>query len=119
MTSPSGHVRPVDVRAAALPPCARCGCPDALTVRYPHSWRNRNGADVTGFKETVLCPVCEANDPATTKLLTLLRRIGHRDAEHRTALDALAHEWLDGIGHRGPDPAALDAEEARWRAGDL
>ncbi|MFF4097742.1 DUF6300 family protein [Streptomyces sp. NPDC001834] len=119
MTPPSGHARNTDVRSAALPPCRRCGSPALLTARYPHSWLNRAGDQVVGIKETILCPGCDANDPAATELLALLGRMSHDDVEHLATLDTLAHAWLETIRHRTPDPADLDDEASRWRTGDL
>ncbi|WEB38313.1 DUF6300 family protein [Streptomyces yunnanensis] len=119
MTSTTGHVHLIDVRTAALPPCQRCGAAVLLSARYRHSWENRAGAAVTGFKETALCPTCDADDPAAAGLLALLGQVRHLDAAHLTALGELVPAWLEAIRQRTPDPAELAAEEALWRAGEL
>ncbi|GGX27233.1 DUF6300 family protein [Streptomyces noursei] len=119
MTSTTDQVHLVDVRTAALPPCQRCGAAVLLSARYRHSWENRAGAAVTGFKETALCPTCDADDPAAAGLLALLGQVRHLDAAHLTALGELVLAWLEVIRHRTPDPTELAAEEALWRAGEL
>ncbi|MFI9627357.1 DUF6300 family protein [Streptomyces sp. NPDC052042] len=119
MTSLSDHVHNIKVRTAALPPCRNCGSPALLTARYRHSWRNRAGDQVIGFKENILCPTCDANDPAAAGLLALLGRMSGHDAVHLATLGPLAHEWIKTIRHRTPDLTDLDRELARWKAGEL
>ncbi|MEU3568521.1 DUF6300 family protein [Kitasatospora sp. NPDC036755] len=116
MTAPNGLPAGIEVRTAALPPCRRCGNPALLTARYPHSWPNRSGKPVTGFKEATLCAVCDEDDPAAAGLLALL---GGPTAERPADLGALARRWVSVVRHRTPDPAVLEEEAARYRAGEL
>jgi hypothetical protein len=97
--------------------CPRCRTAAALTVRYPHSWRNGTGRRVRGVRESLLCPRCDADDPAATGLLALLD--GRSTGTAHGVFADLAGRWLDAARARQPDPAALAAEERRWRAGDL
>lgn len=106
----------VEVRTTALPPCRRCGNQALLTARYPHSWPNQSGKQVTGFKETALCPACDGDDPAATGLLAHLRApVPSRLAE----LAALVRQWVSTVRHRTPDLAELEDEAARFRCGEL
>lgn len=96
--------------------CARCTAPALLSARYPHTWHNTSGAPVEGLRETVLCGTCDTDDPAAERLLALLAEDG---PPQPARLAGLIDDWLTDVRHSTPDPAALDAEEARWRAGDL
>ncbi|WP_432277661.1 DUF6300 family protein [Kitasatospora brasiliensis] len=40
--------------------------------RYPHSWPNRAGRQVTGFPKSALCQACDDGDPAAAALLAPL-----------------------------------------------
>ncbi|MFG2916987.1 DUF6300 family protein [Kitasatospora sp. NPDC048298] len=106
----------IEVRTAALPPCRRCGIPALLTARYPHSWPNQAGKQVTGFKETALCSACDEGDPAATGLLALL---GGPVAGRLADLRALVQQWVSTVRHRTPDLADLEDEAARFRSGEL
>ncbi|SMQ17314.1 hypothetical protein SAMN06272771_3711 [Streptomyces sp. Ag82_O1-12] len=96
--------------------CARCAAPALLAARYPHTWHNGSGERVEGLKESVLCGTCDTDDPAAAALLTLLTEDGPQPP---TRLTDAVDDWLATVSHRTPDPAALDAEESRWRSGDL
>ncbi|MEU0190214.1 DUF6300 family protein [Streptomyces afghaniensis] len=96
--------------------CARCATSALLAARYPHAWRNSSGERVEGLRESVLCGSCDADDPAAAALLALLAEDGPPlPADLADVVDA----WLARVRHRVPDPFALDAQEARWRAGEL
>ncbi|MER6047850.1 DUF6300 family protein [Streptomyces sp. NPDC001793] len=109
--------------ASAPPPCPRCDTPVLLVARYPHSWHNRSGARVDGLRESVLCAGCDRGDPAADALLALFTEVGTegetggRDGEFGVRLGA----WLTAVRRRAPRRAAraAEAEEARWRAGEL
>ncbi|WP_438489103.1 DUF6300 family protein [Streptomyces sp. S186] len=123
----AGAERPATVTlrmpASAPPPCPRCDTPVLLVARYPHSWHNRSGARVDGFRESVLCAGCDTGDPAAEGLLALFAGVGHEGevgcgaSEFAVRLDA----WLTAVRRRVPQQAAraAEAEEARWRAGEL
>ncbi|MFD4656935.1 DUF6300 family protein [Kitasatospora sp. NPDC058444] len=116
MNPPSEHAPAVEVRTMAVPPCRRCGNQALLTARYPHSWPNQAGKQVTGFKETALCPACDEDDPAATGLLALL---GTPVPSRLAELGALVRQWVSTVRHRTPDLAALEDEAARFRTGEL
>ncbi|MFE7316942.1 DUF6300 family protein [Streptomyces sp. NPDC057555] len=125
--------------ASAPPPCPRCLTPALLVARYPHSWHNRSGTRVDGLRESVLCRSCDAEDPAADGLLAHLAGVGtEADTDAGTTADTAAdadadrpappapgaftahlETWLAAVRQRTPDRAGLDAEEARWRAGEL
>ncbi|MYT28853.1 MULTISPECIES: DUF6300 family protein [unclassified Streptomyces] len=131
--STAGAERPATVTlrmpTSAPPPCPRCGTPVLLVARYPHCWHNRSGARVDGLRESVLCPGCDSGDPAADGLLALftgaeagtetgIDRHGPAvPGEFASRLDA----WLTAVRRRVPHEAAraAEAEEARWRAGEL
>ncbi|MEV7776969.1 DUF6300 family protein [Kitasatospora sp. NPDC088351] len=107
------------MRTSQTPPCPRCAAPVLLTARYPHAWRNRSGKRVAGFKETVLCRSCDVSDPAAGELLALLSDDGPLTPAAFEAFSGLVRDWLDAVRDRAPNRAELDAQEARWRAGEL
>jgi len=109
----------IELLMSKTPPCPRCEVPVLLAARYPHAWCNQAGEHVGGLKESVLCRSCDTGDPAAAGLLELFTRDGQLSAAHLTAFGALVQHWLDTVRNRTPDRAALDAEEARWRAGEL
>ncbi|MFK0295917.1 DUF6300 family protein [Streptomyces sp. NPDC090442] len=134
MTPDTGRPTTVTLRlpGSAPPPCPRCRAPVLLVARHPHSWHNRSGARVEGLRESVLCGDCDAGDPAAEGLLAVVSAVlaeagDGADAPAAVASEALAsgafaahlETWLTAVRHRAPDPAALAAEEARWRAGEL
>ncbi|MFF2808699.1 DUF6300 family protein [Streptomyces sp. NPDC058000] len=112
---------PIALRTAdpASPPCPRCRTPVLLVARYPHTWHNRSGQPIHGLKESVLCASCDPDDPAAAGLLALFADGGHPTPTTPDALGPHLHTWLAAVRHRTPRRADLDAEEARWRAGDL
>jgi ribosomal protein S27AE len=109
----------IELLMSKTPLCPRCTAPVLLAARYPHVWCNQAGEHVDGLKESVLCRSCDAGDPAAAGLLALLTHDGQLNAASLTAFGRLVQHWLDAVRHRAPDRAALDSEEARWRAGEL
>ncbi|MFG2141021.1 DUF6300 family protein [Streptomyces sp. NPDC048650] len=107
------------LRMSGTPPCPRCETPVLLVARHPHAWRNRTGERVDGLRETVLCRSCDTTDPAAGGLLALFAGDGPLDAAHLEAFGGLLHDWLNAVRDRAPNLADLDAEEARWRTGEL
>ncbi|MGW3953504.1 DUF6300 family protein [Streptomyces sp. NPDC004752] len=120
MTPPGEGPTAVELRIARTPPCTRCATPVALVVRYPHSWRNRAGERVGGFKEMALCASCDRGDPAARALLPLLAPHGEAsEVRVDEAFGRLLLDWLDAVRTRVPNRSDLGAQEARWRTGTL
>ncbi|MFE6689385.1 DUF6300 family protein [Streptomyces sp. NPDC057743] len=125
MTPDTGRPTAVTLRlpTSAPPPCPRCRAPVLLVARHPHSWHNGSGVRVDGLRESVLCAGCDADDPAAEGLLAVVAGIGGGDGALAVtaagAFVARLESWLTAMRHRAPDLDALDAEEVRWRAGEL
>ncbi|MFI6349587.1 DUF6300 family protein [Streptomyces sp. NPDC050560] len=125
----TGEHGAVELRVCGtVPPCPRCGAPLLLVARYPHTWHNRAGRPVPGFREAPLCRSCDNDTPAGADLLALLALIdgGGRAADagagvaaERERFGSLVHAWLDTVRERTPETGDLAGEESRWWAGDL
>ncbi|PJN38123.1 hypothetical protein CG747_24890 [Streptomyces sp. CB02959] len=121
MTPAPDLPHPIALRAAdpAPPPCPRCRTAVLLVARYPHTWHNRSGEPVHGLRESVLCASCDPDDPAAAGLLALFADGGLPAPATPDALGPHLRTWLAAVRRRAPHRADLDAEEARWRAGEL
>ncbi|MFI6686626.1 DUF6300 family protein [Streptomyces sp. NPDC050485] len=116
MTEPDEET---ELRLADLPPCPRCGGTTLLAVRYPHSWRNARGKDVTGLREAVLCPDCDHGQETADALLALFTVDGQLDFANMEVFGELAGAWVKSVRARTVDPAMLDDEYERWQRGEL
>jgi hypothetical protein len=95
--------------------CHRCGDEVYLVATMPA----RPNAVLTGYRMVVLCPRCDAPDPAAQGLLAYFAYHGKDiDATDET-LTALAEEWAATVMARptGVDAAALDDDIAEWERG--
>jgi hypothetical protein len=121
MTPAPDRPETIEVRISETSVCPRCAIPVLLSARYPHAWSNRAGEQVNGHKETALCGSCDMSDPAARPLLAALLCADGRPVAPRLdeAFAGLVLDWLAIVRDRTPNRADLDAEEARWRAGDL
>lgn len=115
MTEPGEEI---ELRLADPPPCPRCAAPTLLAVRYPHTWRNAQGTEVSGLREAVLCPDCDRGQEAAA-LLALFSVDGQLDFANMDVFGELASAWVETVRARTVDPAELDDEVERWRRGEL
>ncbi|MFF2409675.1 DUF6300 family protein [Streptomyces sp. NPDC058092] len=113
------RIEAIELRLSETPPCPRCEAPVLLVARYPHAWCNRVGERIDGLKEAVLCRSCDTRDLEAGGLLALFAGGGQLDAANLEAFGRLVHDWLNVVRDRVPNRADLEAEETRWRAGEL
>jgi hypothetical protein len=101
------------------PPCPRCGGEGLLSAQVPQ-WRNGQGADVRGAREVVLCPHCDAHDPAAGPLIRFFAVHGQVTAGTTEELASLLRSWADHAQLAAMNnDAALEAELAAWQRGEL
>lgn len=101
------------------PPCPRCGGEGLLSAHVPQ-WRNARGADARGSREVVLCPYCDADDPAAGPLILFFAVHGRVTAGTTEELAYLLCSWADHAQLPAMDKdAALEAELAAWQRGEL
>ncbi|MGW4517895.1 DUF6300 family protein [Streptomyces sp. NPDC004393] len=101
------------------PLCPRCGERTLLLVRYQHSWTNRRGEDVASRKEAALCPVCNREDQAATKLLALFAVDGQVSSKNAEAFAGLLAAWVESVRQHTVDEVLLADEYERWQRGEL
>nr|WP_276324178.1 DUF6300 family protein [Streptomyces sp. RFCAC02] len=106
------------MRSVPAAACRACREPVLLTARFRHSWDNRSGRRIDGFREATLCG-CASDQPAARRLLAFFAVDDGPHSANDDVFEELLHSWLDTVRERLPDPDALRAEEERWRAGDL
>jgi hypothetical protein len=111
--------QPIDVAAAQVPACPRCGGESLLAARVPHDIRRADGHQVRGTTQVVLCPRCDADDPAAGPLITYFNVHGHVDASTLTQCADLIHAWVDSIRIPPPNPQQIEAEAEAWYRGEL
>src|ERR1700726_3888336 len=75
------------------PPCPRCGQEGLLSARLPHGWRNNLGATVRGTRVVVLCPRCDADDPAAGPLILFFAVYGQITEETTEEFASLLRAW--------------------------
>ncbi|MEV5264802.1 DUF6300 family protein [Streptomyces werraensis] len=107
------------VKVDHLPDCGRCGARTFLMARYPHSWDNRAGEAVNGYRETALCPICHYDQPEAHELLIRLQNSPDAGAEVIASCAGLVAAWIEAERQRQVDPVALERELAAWHAGEL
>lgn len=101
------------------PPCPSCSQPTILLARYPHSWRNNKGGTVSGFRESVLCRVCDRDDSAAAPLVAPYAEDGSFPADKLDVFGPLAAVWVENRRNTAVDEGLLNEQERLWRGGDL
>ncbi|MEV5781348.1 DUF6300 family protein [Streptomyces sp. NPDC051639] len=101
------------------PPCPNCSRPTILLARYPHSWPNNKGATVSGFRESVLCRVCDRDDSAVAPLIALCEEDGSFPADKLDVFGPLAEVWVEDRRNTAVDEGLLNEQERLWRSGEL
>ncbi|MFF8029619.1 DUF6300 family protein [Streptomyces sp. NPDC007896] len=101
------------------PLCPSCSRPTILLARYPHSWRNNKGGTISGFRESVLCRVCDRDDPAAAPLVALFERDGSFPADKLDVFGPLAAVWVENRRNTTVDEGLLNEQERLWRGGEL
>jgi hypothetical protein len=112
--------RPIDVGSTpGDPPCPRCEQPGILSARVPYGWERADGQRTNGTTIVVLCPTCDANDPAAGALITFFHVHGHVTEETVQQCAELLQAWADSIEMPNLDLDALNSEVDAWRQGEL
>ncbi|MEU2763192.1 DUF6300 family protein [Streptomyces sp. NPDC007094] len=107
------------VQLDAVPPCRRCERPGLMLARFPNSWKNQRGEDVTGVREVTLCSFCDAAAPAAAPLLALFDGNGEVAERDLTRFAELAADWTAEVARRKVNEEDLAAEEELFRRGEL
>jgi hypothetical protein len=92
---------------AEAPVCFSCEGPGILEARVPHVWDNGFGEPLVCMRVLVLCPACDAADPAAADLLALFAVDDLLDGDNAGAFAELARDWVDALAARPADPATL------------
>lgn len=112
--------RPIDVVSAAhVPACPKCSEDGLLSARVPHNIERPDGYIVHGTTQVVLCPRCDADQPAAGALITYFHVHGQVNDDTLTQAADLIAAWATSISIPPPDLDQIDAEAAAWRSGDL
>jgi hypothetical protein len=107
------------VKIADVSKCPACGTPGLLLVQYRHSWKNQTGDDVTGIRETLLCPQCSRRNLAAAELLALFSVDGKMSPENVDAFGGIVAAWVESLRQEGVDEELLAAEYDQWLRGAL
>ncbi|MFH9968322.1 DUF6300 family protein [Streptomyces mirabilis] len=107
------------LNVGVTPPCPSCSQPTILLARYPHSWRNNKGGTVSGFRESVLCRVCDRDESAAAPLIALYEEDGSFPADKLDVVGPLAEVWVEIRQNTAVDEELLNEQERLWRDGEL
>ncbi|MDW4917719.1 DUF6300 family protein [Streptomyces californicus] len=102
-----------------VPPCRRCDRPGLMLTRFPNSWKNQRGEDVTGVRAMTLCSTCDAADPAAAPLLALFDGDGKVAEKDLARFTELAADWTADVAGRKVNEEDLAAEEELFRRDEL
>ncbi|MFJ9483067.1 DUF6300 family protein [Streptomyces mirabilis] len=102
----------------ATPPCPSCSQPTILLAKYPHTWGNNKGG-ISGFRESVLCRVCDRDDPAAAPLVALYEEDASFPADKLDVFGPLAAVWVETRRNTAVDEELLNEQERLWRGGEL
>lgn len=119
MSSEGNDEGTVLLKVEDTPPCPQCDGSTLLLARFPHAWKNGLGRDVSGLRETVLCPSCHHSDPAAAELLALYAVDDHVSPENLDVFGGLVAAWVESVRQRTVDEEALTAEFELWKRGEL
>ncbi|MFF7705306.1 DUF6300 family protein [Streptomyces lydicus] len=119
MTADQTQPAPTQRKVNATLACPCCGEPGLLTALYPHNWHGRSGQVVSGYKEAVLCAVCDRGEEAAQDVIALVDTQGQIGPENTELFIRRAVTWVDSARGREPDYAVLADEELRWHSGEL
>lgn len=106
------------IRCGPPEPCRRCDGPSLLSVRYPHSWENGRGDDVTGIRENVLCADCDRGAPPADELIALLAVDQNLDIDNIETFGGMVAAWVEHLRQQNVE-AQLQAEYELWQQGAL
>ncbi len=106
-------------RTGEPPSCPRCGGEGLLSALVPHGWLNNRGVAVRGTRAVVLCPRCDADDPAAAPLVLFFAVHGQVASETAEEFASLLRNWASQAQAPSVDQAALDAEVQAWHRGEL
>jgi Family of unknown function (DUF6300) len=106
-------------RTGDPPSCPRCGREGLLSAQVPHEWRNNRGTIVRGTRAVVLCPRCDAGDPAAYPLILFFAVHGQVTGETAEEFASLLRGWASQARAPDVDQDALEAELQAWRRGEL
>jgi hypothetical protein len=119
---------PQDARPAALdiqiaqtgepPSCLRCGGEGLLSATVPPGWPGSTGSAADGTGEVVLCPRCDADDPAAAPLVLFFAVHGQVTAPTTAEFAALLRGWA-GQQRTPVDQVALERDLQAWHRGEL
>ncbi|MFD0007161.1 DUF6300 family protein [Streptomyces sp. NPDC127178] len=107
------------VKVEDTPPCPHCAGSTLLLAQFPHCWQNSRGEDVSGLRETVLCPGCDHREPAAAELLALFAVDDRVGPENKDAFGGLVAAWIESARQRTVDEEALIAEFELWKRDEL
>jgi len=107
------------VHAKDPPQCPRCSAEGLLSASVPHGWLNNSGVRVAGTREVVLCPRCDADEPAASPLVLFFAVHGQVSEETAEEFATLVETWASQITTPELDQAALDREVQAWHRGEL
>lgn len=119
MNYPNAANEEIHLRLADPPPCAPCGGPSLLLVRFPNSWTNASGDSVGGVREAVLCPACDRGKPDADTLLALFTVDDQIDFDNMKTFGGLVAAWVESLRQTTVDLDVLADEQERWRRGEL
>ncbi|MCT9114101.1 DUF6300 family protein [Streptomyces mirabilis] len=72
-----------------------------------------------GFRESVLCRVCDRDDSAAAPLVALYEEDGSFPADKLDVFGPLAEVWVENRRNTTVDEGLLNEQERLWRGGEL
>jgi|ERR1022692_740683 hypothetical protein len=105
-------------RTGPPPGCPRCGGEGLLSATVPAHWPGGQGAGADDTREVVLCPRCDADDPAAAPLVLFFAVHGQITAATTEEFAALLRRWA-GRQRAPADQVAFERELQAWRRGEL
>ncbi|MFC8093617.1 DUF6300 family protein [Streptomyces sp. NPDC057301] len=107
------------VKIADTPPCPQCTGSTMLLAQFAHAWENGRGEDVSGRRETVLCPGCHHKEPTAAELIALFAAHAQVRPESMDIFGGLVAAWVESVRQHTVDEEALAAEFELWEQGEL
>jgi hypothetical protein len=105
-------------RTGPPPACPRCGGEGLLSATVPAHWPGGQDAAAGDTREVVLCPRCDADDPAAAPLVLFFAVHGEITAATTEEFAVLLRRWASQ--QRAPvDQVAFERELQAWQRGEL
>ncbi|MFF6980240.1 DUF6300 family protein [Streptomyces sp. NPDC008343] len=119
MSDHGNYAATILVKIEDTPLCPQCAGSTLLLAQFQHTWENSRGEDVSGRRETVLCPGCDQREPPAAELLALFAAHDQISPVSMDVFGGLVAAWIESVRQHTTDEEALNAEFELWKRGEL